>query len=254
MSLTSSHKAAGVPSRLLSAGITTSTSKLWGLSKEILLPDLPPPYTISESNLWGSAVSNTRYIGFLSAPGRGAPDSVTASFTADPRPKVFWQVSGPPKTRGPFLKRALDIAKALRDRFVFVVTAGDPSGNTVAEGIPGGWCYGWCQIPEQYFARCDVIVSRAGHGTIGQAIMSSKPSLLVPIPRQPEQEGNGLKAERLGVSLLISQNELSVERALNSLESLMEAGPARRATQLGKYASTFNAAEDLVETLTAAAA
>jgi UDP:flavonoid glycosyltransferase YjiC (YdhE family) len=254
LSLTSSYGATGAPSRLLSTGITASMSKLWELDNEILLPDLPPPYTISERNLWGSNVHNTRYIGFLSAPDRGAPDAVTSSFVTDPRLKVFWQVSGPPKTRGPFLKKALDLAKTLSNRFVFVVAAGDPSGNTVAEEIPGGWCYGWCRIPELYFATCDAVVSRAGHGTIGQAILSSKPSLLVPIPGQPEQEGNGLKAERLGVSIMLNQDELNVERTLDSLHLLMGTGSVAMAAQLGKYASTFNAAEDLVETLTSAAA
>jgi UDP:flavonoid glycosyltransferase YjiC (YdhE family) len=253
LSLTSSHDTMSTPSRLLSVGLTATTSKLWELDDEVLLPDLPPPYTISEMNLWGSEVRNTRYIGFLSAPGSGGADVATKSLIEDRRPKVFWQVSGPPKTRGPFLKMALEYTKALSESFVFVVTAGDPLGGTTAQRIPGGWYYGWCRIPEQYFAACDVVVSRAGHGTIGQAIMSSKPSLLVPIPRQAEQEGNALKAERLGVALSVKQDEMDLTRVLGSLEHLLGAGPASRTARLHDYASGFKAEEDLVRTVTSAA-
>ena len=39
----------------------------WSLSDEILMPDLPPPYTISEANITGSDVANrVRYVGFMS--------------------------------------------------------------------------------------------------------------------------------------------------------------------------------------------
>ncbi len=254
LSLTSSHGKIGLPSLLLSEGLSAVTGRLWELSREVLLPDLPPPYTISESNLWGSNVSKTRYIGFLTLTGEeGPPDSAFASFASDPRRKVFWQVSGPPNTRGPFLKRALEYAEALSGRFVFAITAGDPAGSPTAVAVPGGWYYGWCRIPGRYFAACDAVVSRAGHGTIGQAITFSKPSLLVPIPRQPEQEGNGRKAERLGISSLVGQAELTPERTAESLNALLNGGAAERATRLGEYAGRFKATEEIVRTLGSAA-
>jgi len=227
--------------------------KLWELSDEVLLPDLPPPYTISERNLWGSRVRNKRYIGFLQASPRAKPDPVAAEFAADPRRKVFWQVSGPPKTRGPFLEKALEVSRKLSDRFAIVVTAGDPTAGSAPKEIAGGWRMGWCREPAAFFSACDVVVSRAGHGTISQAIMASKPSLLVPIPRQSEQEGNADKAERLGVSTRVGQDELSPETALEKLEELLRGGAAERAARLGEYASRFNAAEDIYGTLAATA-
>ncbi len=253
LSLTSSHGQTGAPSRLLSVGISAGIGKLWELSDEVLLPDLPPPYTISEMNLWGSNVSKTRYIGFLTKSGRGSPDPATKEFTADRKPKIFWQVSGPPGTRVPFLRKALRVAEALSDRFVFIITEGSPTGNNSPLPIPGGWRYEWCTIPELYFDSCDVVVSRAGHGTISQAITSSKPSLLVPIPRQPEQVGNARKAERLGVAARIDQDDLSPDRALDAIEALLGNGPGKRAAALGRYAQSFKAAEEVVRTVSAAA-
>ncbi len=253
LSLTSSNGRRSAPVRLLSVGISAAMGKLWELSDEVLLPDLPPPYTISERNLWGSGVSKTRYIGFLQRSDMGVPDEVTRQFAADKRRRVFWQVSGPPGTRRPFLEKGLEVSRALADRYVFVVSGGDPRGNQEAERIEGGWYYGWCPSPEQYFENCDLVVSRAGHGTISQAILASKPSLLVPIPRQPEQEGNAMKAERLGVSRFVKQAQLTASSAGEALDSLGDGPAAGNAKSLAAYAARFNAVEDVVRTLGSAA-
>jgi UDP:flavonoid glycosyltransferase YjiC (YdhE family) len=238
---------------LLSAGLSAALGELWELSDEVLLPDLPPPYTISERNLWGSRVRKKRYIGFLLASSRASPDPLADKFAADPRRKVFWQVSGPPKTRGPFLEKALEVSSRLSERFVFAVSGGDPAAGSAPEAIPGGWRFGWCRDPGAFFSSCDVVVSRAGHGTVSQAIMASKPSLLVPIARQSEQEGNADKAERLGVSARVDLGDLSADRALEALEALLGGGAVERAKKLGAYASRFHAAEEVYRAVSARA-
>jgi len=253
LNLTSSHREAGALSRLLSVGTSATMGKLWEFSDEVILPDLPPPYTISEKNLWGSNVEKTRYVGFLASTGKGVPDSAAAEFTKDKRPKVFWQVSGPPRTRTAFLREALQYSKALSDRYAFVVSGGDPRGSDTPRRFGGGWYYDWCGIADVYFEHCDVLVSRAGHGTVGQAIMSSRPSLLVPIPKQPEQEGNADKAARLGVSLVVRQDELSAEKLSESLDALLDGGYTQRSRRLGEIARRFDARAAIVETVESAA-
>ncbi|MDA4121209.1 MAG: hypothetical protein OK404_02240 [Thaumarchaeota archaeon] len=252
LNLTSSHGGKGAAARLLSTGISAGMGKLWEFSDEVLLPDLPPPYTISEKNLWGSNVEKTRYIGFLIPTESAKPDAAALDFSGTSRPKIFWQVSGPPRTRTIFLKAALRAAEALSDRYTFVITGGSPSLSTHSSRIPGGWYYGWCEIAEYYFRTSDLVVSRAGHGTIGQTITSSKPSLLVPIPRQPEQEGNAEKAARLGVSLRLSQDDLSVERLQESIEMLLGGGFQEKAKALGETARRFDAKKEVVKTIEAA--
>jgi UDP-N-acetylglucosamine--N-acetylmuramyl-(pentapeptide) pyrophosphoryl-undecaprenol N-acetylglucosamine transferase len=253
LSLTSSHDGGGASSRLLSVGISSAMGKLWEFSDAILLPDLPPPFTISEKNLWGSGVDKARYVGFLPMSGAGEPDAAAKEFSSDRRPKVFWQVSGPPKTRAGFLKMALECAEELAGEYLFVVSAGSPTSVHAASRIPGGWFYGWCEIADIYFRSCDVVVSRAGHGTIGQTIMNSKPSLIVPIPKQPEQEGNAQKTERLGVSLTLSQRDLDSAKVRRALGALLGRGYTEKARALGVLASKYDARAEIVRTIEAAA-
>ena len=249
LNLTSSHGNKGVLSRLLSVGISAATGKLWEFSDEVLLPDLPPPYTISEKNLWGSNVEKTRYVGFLAPSEGGDPDHAAAEFISDKRPKIFWQVSGPPKTRSSFLKMALEYSEALAAKYSFVVSGGDPMASTTPTRFPGGWYYGWCGMAEFYFRSCDLVVSRAGHGTIGQAILWSKPSLLVPIPKQPEQEGNAEKAAKLGVSIWHRQEDLTVEVLENSFNALLNGDYPASTKRFGDLARRLNAKSDIVHTI-----
>ena len=253
LTLNSIHGGQGVPSRLLSTGTSAGMGKMWEFSDEVLLPDLPPPYTISEKNLWGSNVEKTRYVGFLTPSERSRPDEAARWFSAQTRPRIFWQVSGPPQTRSTFLGDALRAAEALSDSYAFVVSGGSPSSNPVATRIPGGWYYGWCEIAEHYFKACDMVISRAGHGTIGQTILSRKPSLLVPIPHQPEQEGNADKAARLGVSLRLSQEELTAGTLKAYVERLHGGGFLEKARRLGEWAGRFDARKEIVRTVEAAA-
>ena len=252
LNLSTSRDGGGVPSRLLSFGTSAAMGKFWALSDEVLLPDLPPPYTISEKNLWGSNVGNARYIGFLGPSGIADPDNAAQTFGADPRPKIFWQVSGPPKTRSSLLHKALEISEKLSEQYAFVITGGSPTASARAERVAGGWFYGWCAIPEYYFGACDVVVSRAGHGTIGQSIMAGKPSLLVPIPRQPEQEGNADKARKLGVSVKLEQDSLDSGSFQAAIRSLLGDHARRRSRELGVIASRYDAKEEIVSTLLAA--
>jgi len=246
LSVSAPSKSPGVATTLLSEGTSVGMAKLWELSDEVLLPDLPPPYTISESNLWNGNVRNKRYIGFLINADSGRGDSLSRAFSSDPRPKVFWQVSGPPKTRGPFIRIAEAIAFALGERYAFVLTEGDPRGRRVPVRFRGGWRYGWCDSAQPYFDGCEVVVSRAGHGTIARAITSSKPSLLVPIPNQTEQEGNAGKAADLGVALRLGQHELTPERFRRAVEALRREPFISRAKRLGGVARSYDASKAII--------
>jgi UDP-N-acetylglucosamine--N-acetylmuramyl-(pentapeptide) pyrophosphoryl-undecaprenol N-acetylglucosamine transferase len=249
LNLASSHGEERALARLLSVGISAGMGRLWELSDAVILPDLPPPYTISEKNLWGSNVEKTRYVGFLLPSEESIPDAAAEEFQGSKLPKVFWQVSGPPPTRIPFLRRALDCSDALSGRYSFVVSGGDPLGETNPRRIRGGWFYDWCSIAGYFFSKCDVVVSRAGHGTIGQAMVAAKPSLLVPIPHQPEQEGNAEKAAKLGTSIVIGQDELTTARVMESLDQLIEGNFIKKSEVLGRFARGFNAKGAILDCL-----
>ncbi|MDV3243998.1 MAG: hypothetical protein LYZ66_02335, partial [Nitrososphaerales archaeon] len=134
----------------------------------------------------------------------------------------------------------------LSSDYCFVLTEGNPAGSRVPIRFKGGWKYGWCDASQAYFDSSDVVVARAGHGTIARAVTSSKPSLLVPISNQTEQAGNAAKAAKLGVSISIRQEGLNVESFRKAVEALRREPYVSRAIRLGKIARSYDARKTIV--------
>jgi UDP-N-acetylglucosamine--N-acetylmuramyl-(pentapeptide) pyrophosphoryl-undecaprenol N-acetylglucosamine transferase len=251
--LESSPKTPRIAAKLLSTGSITVGNEFWELSDGILLPDLPPPYTISERNIWGagSAAERARYVGFL--PGSRVPevDDLACQLGKTGRRVVFWQVSGPPKTRTSILSKAVSFSKELGEGYVCVISAGDPGGSTVPVEIPGGFLYGWCPVKDAMIDLADVVVSRAGHVSISDFILRGKPSVLVPIPSQTEQEGNAAKADKLGVAVNVAERDLTVERFKDALAKANGDSCRRQVSQLAEVARRYDAVASITDAVTA---
>jgi len=252
--LISSPRTPKTAAQLITGGSITVVNALWELCDEILVPDLPPPYTISEKNLWnaGSASSRAKYIGFLTPDTSASKDGdeLLERWRGERRKRrIFWQISGPPGTRGPFLAKALEAAKALGEKYFFVITAGNPGGETSPSKIPGGNLYQWCDFSSEYVDSCDAVVSRAGHVSISEYILHAKPSLLVPIQAQTEQIGNADKAQRLGFALAVEERELDPRRLDEALGELSAERFGRRAQELRKLAEGYDAVRSIFQVL-----
>ena len=95
---------------------------MWAMAERVLVPDLPPPYTLSGHNIWdiGSASRKIEYIGFASPRPQISEEQVirVANMLGFDRirPLVFVHVSGPTQTRPAFLQLAVEAAKRLIPR------------------------------------------------------------------------------------------------------------------------------------------
>jgi UDP-N-acetylglucosamine--N-acetylmuramyl-(pentapeptide) pyrophosphoryl-undecaprenol N-acetylglucosamine transferase len=80
--------------------------------------------------------------------------------------------------------------------------------------------------PEIYraIAASDLVISRAGSGTIAELGYFRKPSILVPLPNAPRdhQTRNARMLEDLGAALVISDEALTKERLAEDIERLID--------------------------------
>ena len=251
LKLVSSPGTPRIAGKLLTNGSITVGNEFWELSDRMLFPDLPPPYTISELNLWGtgSVGKRAQYIGFLTPPRSDHTDPDAERIMRTPRRIIFWQVSGPSKTRASLLPKVKSLACALKEDYLSVISAGDPLGSRTPRPFEGGFIYDWCPSKDALVDRCDVFVSRAGHATISDLIMRGKPSILVPIQSQMEQMGNAAKADRLGIAVDIPEGELAEPRMRDALARLQADDTTRKVAELKEYAHRFDAAGSIVSAL-----
>ncbi len=199
---------------------------MWSLSDEVLLTDLPPPYTIGEANVAGTDVSNiVRYVGFTSPRPEVSEDRLEKARTtvgSPGRPLVFFQISGPDATKKKFMEVVLQSATALSARCNVVVSMGYLNGSGIPKRLADGTLvYDWCPIKDELFMLSDVVVARSGHRTLGQCIDAGKPAVLVPIHNQSEQIGNADKFQRLGLGVSLLPDGLDAKKLTDSIDSCM---------------------------------
>ena len=226
---------------------------MWSLSEQVLLTDLPPPYTIGEANVAGTDLSNiVRYVGFTSPSVKVSEDRVQRArevLGSDGRPLVFFQISGPDATKKRFIETVLQSAATLSGRYKVVISMGYLGGSGEPRRLADGtMLYDWCPIKDELFMLSDVLVSRSGHRTIGQCIDAGKPAVLVPIRNHSEQLGNADKFQRLGLGIAVPPEDLGAERLADSIDSCMQDPKYRKNVEaVGLVSKRYNGIEKCAE-------
>ena len=81
--------------------------------------------------------------------------------------------------------------------------------------------YNWIPNRFEYLKASDLVVSRAGHGTLTQSIYYGKPMILIPTPSHTEQMNNAQRVEEMGIAKVIEQNVLSSENLLRAVNTIL---------------------------------
>lgn len=200
---------------------------MWNIADKILIPDLPPPYTISEEtiNSVKSIKSKMNYIGFAT-PHFESDQSSTLKIREQlkidhTKPVIFVHISGPKDTRLPIINSLIEILKNQSD-FQIIISEGKANGNIEPRKINENiWYYEWCPYRDEIFSISDILVIRGGHTAISQAIRFGKPFVSIPIDNHGEQLSNAEKIERLGIGRKISSKSIDADIFINTLTELI---------------------------------
>jgi UDP-N-acetylglucosamine--N-acetylmuramyl-(pentapeptide) pyrophosphoryl-undecaprenol N-acetylglucosamine transferase len=242
-------------SRIFENIIGEFLGSMWAMAERMVVPDLPPPYTLSANNVWNisSASRKVEYVGFTSP--RPSIDERQILKVADTlgfnksRPLVFVHVSGPVQTRPALLKIGLETARRLDPRIQSVVSAGNPRGNCEPSRIGRlSWYYEWCPVRDEIFASSDVLVLRGGHVALSQAIQFGKPVITIPIENHGEQLGNAAKIAELGAGVMLDPKKLRPEDLCYAIEKVLD-DPSynKKASELQRVAERLEGIDNVVQ-------
>ncbi|MEW5839812.1 MAG: nucleotide disphospho-sugar-binding domain-containing protein [Thermoproteota archaeon] len=241
--------------RLFESMVGEFLGSMWGTADRVLVPDLPPPYTISAHNLWGvgSVAKRLEYIGFTAPRPHVTGEQVQA--VADGLgldrsvPTVFVHISGPMETRLPMIRLALQAAKILDGRIQFIFSEGRPRGNPEPKKVgQSTWYYEWCPVRDEVFALCDLAVLRGGHTVLSQAIQFGKPVVTIPIENHGEQLGNSQKVAELGTGIMLHPKKLGPEQIAQAVEQVLtDPRFAKKTLELKKMTESLDGIENVVK-------
>jgi UDP-N-acetylglucosamine--N-acetylmuramyl-(pentapeptide) pyrophosphoryl-undecaprenol N-acetylglucosamine transferase len=228
--------------------VRTAIGLVWGWSQVILIPDLPAPHTIALGNL---AIPR-RYNGKVKLIGPTIPRTLKKGMSEihaktelrfDPRrPVIYGAVSGPTVERKILAKILLRAFEEMPHRFQTVLSRGKPAGTERAHIIKGVRVFDWLENQDDYIEACDIVVSRAGHGTIMKSLTYGRPMILIPIPDHTEQIGNAQRAAQLHVAKVIDQTALNQHTLTSAVQDLTRSDSFRKhSLEISRSARKLNA-------------
>lgn len=230
---------------------------LWSIANKILIPDLPPPFTLSEQNSWDNSTASKKleYVGFITPEvhiRQEQIDKVARNLELDRnRPIIFVHISGPMGTRMPLIKLTLQACQMLRPEFQYIISEGNPRGSTIPSRLQtNGWYYEWCPVRDEIFVLSDALVLRGGHAVLSQAIQFGKPVLTIPIENHGEQLGNSAKIAQIGAGIVLNTKQITANQITTGIQEIVDNSEyQKKAAFLMSISEKLNGIENIVKVI-----
>ncbi len=220
--------------KFLDGAIMTTLGRSWALSNVILIPDFPEPYTISLDSLRipRRIGARVKLVGSIlgQPPGKNSRvKEIRESLGVNEDQKLIYAgISGPRAEKEPLISMLIPILSRFPDRYKVIMSMGVPNGGS--RGLNSGnlTIVPWIENRFDYLEACDAVISRGGHETLMQSISYSKPSVIIPVPKHPEQYGNARRAMELNVARAMHQKDLTLDHLVQRLDEVLESSSVRR--------------------------
>lgn len=229
--------------------------KIWTIGIKVLIPDFPPPYTISTDNL-RIPKAYRKKIELIGPILPIRPDALPTTKElrkklglSDEKPVIFVPISGPLKERAYLIRILQRIFAGFPDDYQIVMSLGYPESHATPIHYGNFTVFRWVPNRFEYMKACDIVISRAGHGTVLQTICYGKPTILIPTPSHTEQLNNAKKGVELGVAMMIEQENINKEVLLSTIREIMkEECFSARAMEIQQEVSAIDGLETAIET------
>jgi len=220
--------------KFLDGFIMTTLGRSWALSNVILIPDFPEPYTISLDSLRiprriGARVKLVGSILEQPPSKNSRVKEIRESLGVGEDQKLIYAgISGPRAEREPLINMLVPILSRFPDKYKVIMSMGVPNGGSRLLHTGNLTVVPWIENRFDYLEACDAVISRGGHETLMQSISYGKPSIIIPVPKHPEQYGNARRAMELKVAKAMHQRDLTLEHLVQRLDTVLESNNTQR--------------------------
>jgi UDP:flavonoid glycosyltransferase YjiC (YdhE family) len=177
------------------------------------------------------------------ASGAGLPVDLSRFLDDGPPPIVFTLGTAVGSDPGRFYEISLAAARAIGYRAVFV-GSGVPQRLTTSSDVI---TFDYAPYAE-LFPRAAVVVHHGGIGSIGLAMQSGRPMLVM--PRAWDQPDNAARVARLGIARVVPRDRYMASRVASELRQLLDETYRQRALEVSdqlKQEDGVSAACDAIE-------
>jgi uncharacterized protein (TIGR00661 family) len=165
------------------------------------------------------------------------------------KPVIFAPISGSIQEKAFLTGMLRKIFFEFSEEYEIVMSLGYPGVDSKPLRYGNLTIFKWIPNRFDYLKTCDMIIARAGHGTITQSMCYGKPAILVPTPGHTEQINNAMQARELGVAKVLSQNNLSKESLLKTVKQIINGKMSEEVVDIQKEALKHDGLENAVKTI-----
>ncbi|RLI02342.1 hypothetical protein DRO31_04350 [Candidatus Bathyarchaeota archaeon] len=219
--------------RVIDGMIMTTLGRSWALSSIILIPDFPEPYTISLDSLRipRRIGARVKLVGSIipQTPNKNnrVKEIREELGVREDQKLIYAGISGPRSEKIPLIKLLIPILSRFPDRYKVIMSMGIPNGGSRKIQRGNLTLIPWIENRFDYLDACDAVISRGGHETLMQSISYGKPSVIIPMPKHPEQYGNARRAMEMNVAKSIHQREVTLEHLVQRVDEVLESAKIR---------------------------
>jgi uncharacterized protein (TIGR00661 family) len=210
--------------------------------EKIIIPDNPPPYTVSEYN-----IGDLENMG-ISEKTEFAGSFLDTTYMQGSEEHAFAPISGPYGTRAKLAQMILPVLEKLETKSI--ISLGTPGKKTT---VKRGNCEinAWLSAQErrECLKNAKLIIFSGGHMSCFETVKYAKPSIC--IPTQPEQMGNAAKLQKLNCSISV-KNQQELRAAIQKIEAQNQFF-RRNVMTLNTFSNRFNGLNRAVEIIENAA-
>ncbi len=242
--------------RLADSIMLTLIGKIWTSGNTVLIPDFPPPYTVCTGNLNipKSYRKNVRLIGPIlpvHATKLESKEKLRKKLRLPrDKPTIFVPVSGSTKEKAFLTGLLRRILLSFPEDYEIVMSLGYPNAEKTVSEHGNVTIHNWIPNRFEYLKASDLVICRAGHGTITQAMCYGKPSILIPTPNHTEQLNNARQAEKLDVAKFILQEDLTKERLLRTIDQTLQSNIPGKLEEIQDETLKHNGLKNAVDVIT----
>lgn len=243
--------------KLVDTGALAVIGKLWTSgATHLMIPDFPPPYVLSAGNL-RIPKSYQRRVKLIGPILPVHPDDLPEKEElreklglSNDSPFIFVPISGPVKERAYITGLLQKIMLEMPGDYQIVISLGYPNYRDGPIKRGNVTIYGWVPNRFEYLKACDLVISKAGHGTLTQSMSYGKPMILIPTPSHTEQLNNAYRLKEFGVAEVLEQHEVNRESLLRTIRMMIDDDSyRRRMNEIHREISKFNGLRTAVETI-----
>jgi UDP-N-acetylglucosamine--N-acetylmuramyl-(pentapeptide) pyrophosphoryl-undecaprenol N-acetylglucosamine transferase len=193
-----------------------------------LIPDFPEPYTLSLDSLRipRRIGARVKLVGSI-LPQMPNKNSRVKEIreelgVREDQKLIYAGISGPKAEKIPLINLLIPILSQFPDRYKVIMSMGVPNGGSRQIHHGNLILVPWIENRFDYLEACDLVISRGGHETLMQSISYGKPSIIIPMPKHPEQYGNARRAMEMKVAKSIHQRDVTLEHLIQRADEVLE--------------------------------